>query len=86
MTSFRSILLGVALAITAFGGFRTYQWTQAIEARLNAQSARLASLEQSADAYKWLSETVVTLPDGRKVSRAQILDLLMSRALQPTKK
>ena len=83
MRNILQVIAGLVLAALLFVGYQTWQWKRATEARLATLTTQVGELQKSADAYRWLSEPVLTLQDGRKVNRAQLLDLLLSKALQP---
>ena len=72
---FQALVVAIILALLGSQAYSVYQWKVTTE-------ARIAALEKEADAYKWLAEGVVKTPDGKAISRAQLLDLLLAKALK----
>jgi hypothetical protein len=78
-----AFFIAIFLVLVGERAYAVYQWKVSLESRLAAAESRLANAEQ---AFVYLSTPVLTLPDGTKLSRAQLLDLIQAKAVKPESK
>lgn len=89
----KNILIGVLLCALAYSVNQGYKWKQVADVRgWKADEAynKVLALEkeqasgQAKAAYSYLSQPVMAV-GGKNLSRADLLDLLLSKALKPAK-
>lgn len=70
------LILAFLLALLGERSYAAYCWKQEAD-----RAIRQAS-QQAADADRWLHEPILTV-QGRPLSRADLLDLVLAKALRP---
>ena len=70
---FYALIFALLLVGGSLWGYRIYQWRLSVNDR--AYKAELI--------LQYLSEPILTGPNGEKISRAQALDLLIQQAASP---
>lgn len=72
----QGLILAVLLVLLGERSYAAYRWKQEAETAI-----RLAN-QQASDASHWLRDPVITV-QGKPLSRADLLDILLAKALQP---
>lgn len=67
----QGVALAILLVLAAVGGWRIYQWRLWVIQRADAAE----------QIYRYLAEPI-EMPDGKKFTRAQLLDALVRQAVE----
>lgn len=73
----------IALIVSGWLAWRTYQWKVAVDARLAQHESTLKTdVKNATEAYNFLAGGLPKAFDGKIYNRSQILDALVQRALR----